>query len=160
MAPYPLYDLLFPQQPSILSTALCLLFSPFPLYGPLSSLGPLPSTALCLLYSSFPLYDHLSPLSSLRPSVPSTALCPSTSTALCPLYGPLSPLKNSETSGTALLFREMFCKTRFVKTLRVNVIYFVLVIITIIAIITIITEAKYSAIIAKEQLSLWRKKLR
>jgi hypothetical protein len=87
------------------------------------------------------------PLSSLRPSV--------SSTALCPLYGSLSPLRpsvpseKSETSKTALLFRGMFCKTHFVKTPRVIVIYFVEGIIAIIAIITIITQTKYSAIIAK-----------
>jgi hypothetical protein len=77
------------------------------------------------------------------------ALCPlygPTSVALCPFYGPLSPLKNSETTEMSLLFHEMFCKTRFVKTPRVIAIYFVLV---IIAIIMIITTAKYSAIIAK-----------
>jgi hypothetical protein len=67
----------------------------------------------------------------------------------CPLYGPLSPLKNSETNKTTLLFREMFCKTRFIKTLRVIAIYFVLLIIAIIAIITVITQAKHSEIIAK-----------
>jgi hypothetical protein len=82
---YPLYDPLFPQQPSVLSTALCLLYSSFPLYDHLSPLGPsVLSTALCLLYS---------PLSPLWPSVPSTALCP--------LYGPLSPLRPSVPS-TAL----------------------------------------------------------
>ena len=43
----------------------------------------------------------------------------------------------------------MFCKMRFVKTPKVIVIYFVSVIIALIAIITIITQAKYSAIIAK-----------
>ncbi len=48
----------------------------------------------------------------------------------------------------ALLFREMFCKTRLVNTPRVIVIYFVYVIIAIITMITIITQAKYSAIIA------------
>ncbi len=68
-----------------------------PLWGPLSSLLPsVSSTALC------PLYGLLFPL---RPSVPSKSLCP--------LYGPLYPLENSETSKTILLFREMFCKTRF-----------------------------------------------
>ncbi len=113
---YPLYDPLFLQQPSVLSTALCLLFSHYPLYGPQSPLRPsvisrpsVLSTALCLLYSSFPLYDHLSPLG---PSVLSTALCllysplsplwPSVpSTVLCPLYGPLSLLWPS-VSSTAL----------------------------------------------------------
>ncbi len=43
----------------------------------------------------------------------------------------------------------MFCQMRFVNTPRVIVIYFVHVIIAIIAIIMIITQAKYSAIIAK-----------
>jgi hypothetical protein len=76
--------------------------------------------ALCPLYG---------PLFPLRPSVPSTALCPlysplSLSTAFCPLYDPLSPLKNSETSETTHLFREIVRKTRFVKTPRVIVIYF------------------------------------
>jgi hypothetical protein len=91
MALYPLdgslsslYDPLFPQQPSVLSTALCLLYSL---------------------------------LSPLWPSVPSMAFCP--------LYGPLYPLKNSKTSETTLLFRKMFCNTRFVKTPRVIAIYFV-----------------------------------
>jgi hypothetical protein len=105
--------------PSVSSTALCPLFNPYPLYGPLSPLSPsvlsmlsVLSTALCLLYSSFPLYVYLSPLG---PSVLSTAVClfysplsplwsSLPSTALCPLYGPLSPLKNSETSETTLLF--------------------------------------------------------
>jgi hypothetical protein len=53
-----------------------------PLWGPLSSLRPsVSSTALCPLYG---LLFPLGPLSPLRSSVPSTALCP--------LYGPLSPL--------------------------------------------------------------------
>jgi hypothetical protein len=43
----------------------------------------------------------------------------------------------------------MFCKTRFVRTPRAVVIYFVLAMIVIIAIITVITYAKCSAIIAK-----------
>jgi hypothetical protein len=102
-----------------------------PLWGPLSFLRlSASSTALCPLYG---------PLFSLRPSVPSTALCPLYGpvpcTALCPLYGPRSPLKHSETSKMTLLFREMFCKTRFFKTPRVIGIYFVYVIIAIIAII-------------------------
>jgi hypothetical protein len=83
----------------VLSTALCLLDGPLPLYSSL----PLPPwistsfTALCPLYG---------PLSPQRPSVlstvhvPSTTLCPPIrpsfpSTALCPLYSPLllySPL--------------------------------------------------------------------
>ncbi len=74
---------------------------------------------ICLLWG---------PLFSLLPSVPSMALCPlygPPSVALCPFYGPLSPLKNSETTEMSLLFREMFCKTRFVKTPRVIAIYFV-----------------------------------
>jgi hypothetical protein len=62
--------------PSISSTALFPSKTICPLWGPLSSLRPsVSSTALC------PLYGLLVPL---RPSVPSTALCP--------LYGPLSPL--------------------------------------------------------------------
>jgi hypothetical protein len=87
------------------------------------------------------------PLSSLRPSVSSTALCTH--------YGPLFPLRHSvpsekqETSETTLLFHEKFCKMCFVKTPRVIVIYFVSAIIVIIVIIMIITQAKYSAIIAK-----------
>ncbi len=86
-------------------------------------------------------------MSPLRPSVPSTGLSPLHGSLS--LYSPLSPLQpsvpseKSETSETALLFREMFCKMRFVKTPRVIVIYFVQVI------ITMITQAKYSAIIAK-----------
>jgi hypothetical protein len=100
---YPLYGPLFPQQPSVLSTALCLLCNSFPLYDHLSPLGPsVLSTALC---------PHWGPLSSLRPSVSSTALCPLhgplfslrpsvPSTALCPLYGPLSPLRPSVPSKT------------------------------------------------------------
>jgi hypothetical protein len=90
-------------QPSILSTALCLLYSPVPLYDPLSPLKlSVLSIALCLLYS---------PLSALQPSV-----C---STALCPLYGPLSPLWLSEKQhrqNAPLLFcqnlkgyRNLFC---------------------------------------------------
>jgi hypothetical protein len=48
---------------SVLSTALCLLYSSLPLYDYLPPLGPsVLSTALCLLYS---------PLSPLQPSVPS-----------------------------------------------------------------------------------------
>ncbi len=84
------------------STALCPLYGPtplqpsVPLHDILYSLRPyVPSTALCHLYG------HLSPL---RPSPPSTALCslygpvsslwPSvSSTATCPLYHPLSPLQ-------------------------------------------------------------------
>ncbi len=58
----PLYDPLFPQQPSVLSTALCLLFSPFPLYGPLSPLRPsVLSTAL------YPLCCPLSHLQLFSP---------------------------------------------------------------------------------------------
>jgi hypothetical protein len=65
-----------------------------PLHGPLSSLRPsVSSSALCPFYG---------PLFPLRPSVRSTAFCP--------LYGPLSPLKNSETRETTLLFREMLSK--------------------------------------------------
>ncbi len=98
-----------------------------PLWGPLFSLRPsVSSTAICPLYG-LPF--------TLQPSVPSTALC-----LLC---------ITSEPSETTLLFHEMFCKMRFIKTLRVIAIYFVLVIIAIIAIITVITQAKYSAIIAK-----------
>jgi hypothetical protein len=122
------------------SKALCPLFSSLSSLLPyVSSSGLIPSTtlvsskalcplyALCLLYNSFPLYDYLSPQG---PSVLSMALCPTLqpsvpSMALCFLYGPLSPLKNSETSETTLLFREMFCKTHFVKTPRVIAIYFV-----------------------------------
>jgi hypothetical protein len=65
--------------------------------------------------------------------------------ALCSLYGPLKTVKNAK---LPLLFREMFCKTHFVKTPRVVAIYFVLAMITIIA---IITQAKFSSIVAKQR---------
>ncbi len=57
------------------------------LYG---SLRPyIPSTALCPLYG---------PLSPLRPSVPSTALCP--------FYGPLSPLRPSVSLRPSVAWKE------------------------------------------------------
>jgi hypothetical protein len=121
LQPHPLCGLLSPlrpfflSRPSVLSSALCLLYSSFPLYDYLSTLGPsVLSTALCLLYS---------PLFPLWPSMPSTAHC--RLYGPLPLYGSLSNLKNSETSKNTLLLREMFCKTRFVKTPRVIAIYFV-----------------------------------
>jgi hypothetical protein len=90
----PFFDHLSLLGPFVLSTALCLLYSPLSPLWPSVPLRPsFPSTALCPLYG---------PLSPLWPSVPSTALCS--------LYGPLSPLKNSETSEATLFFREMFCK--------------------------------------------------
>ncbi len=54
------------------------------------------------------LYPLYGPLSPLGPSALSRVLCPPT--ALCPLYAPLSPLKKSEKSETTLLFSELFCK--------------------------------------------------
>jgi hypothetical protein len=80
-------QLLSPLWPSVLSTALCLL------YSSLSTLWPIvPSTAICSLYGL---------LFSLRPTILSMALCsltqafvPST-TVHCPFYGPLSPLQPS-----------------------------------------------------------------
>ncbi len=102
-----------PLHPNVRSTALC------PLYGPLSPLLPyVLSKTLCLFHGPMsplrlyatstalsPLFD---PVSGLRPYVPpplppllrlipSTALSvPSTASvllsALCALYGPLSPL--------------------------------------------------------------------
>jgi hypothetical protein len=75
----PLYGPLSPLLPSVPSTALCPLYGPMSLYGPLPLLRPsLSLSGFCLFYSS---------LSSLQPSIPSTALCH--------LYGPLSPLKPS-----------------------------------------------------------------
>jgi hypothetical protein len=167
---YPLYDPLFPQQPSVLSTALCLLFSPYPLCDPLSPLRPsvlswpsVRSTALCLLYSSFPLYDHLSPLG---PSVLSTALYllysplsplwPSVpSTALGPLCGPLSPLwppvpseKQRNKRNGPLLSRNVL-QNVFRQNSKVYRNLFCISDNHDIAIITIITHAKYSAIITK-----------
>jgi hypothetical protein len=133
---------MFSLRPSAPSTVRCSSTAQL-LYSHLS-----PSKALC------PLYSSLSPLS---PSVPSKALCP--------LYGPLSPLQPSVPSMALcslygpqitgnkaklpLLFGEMFYKMHFVKTPRVVAIYFLLGMIAIIAIITIITQAKYSAMIAK-----------
>jgi hypothetical protein len=73
MALYPLYSALFPQQASVLTTALC------PFYYLLSFLRP------SLLYSH---------LSYLHPYVLSTAFFPH-SIMLCTLYGPLSPLRPS-----------------------------------------------------------------
>jgi hypothetical protein len=68
--------LLFPQRPSVTSTALC------HLYGPLSPQWPsAPSIALCPFYRPL---SPLQPLSTLWPSVPSKVLFP--------LYGPLSRL--------------------------------------------------------------------
>jgi hypothetical protein len=115
-----------PLQPSILSTALCLLYCPFPFYSPLFPLKPsVPSTALCLLYSPLsslwssvpsmlvhPLYDPLThsyrTLSPLWHSLPSTALCP--------LYPGLSPGRiTAKQVELALLFRKMFFQTFFVK---------------------------------------------
>jgi hypothetical protein len=87
----------------------------------------------------------MGPLLPLRRFIPPKALCPSTvlcpstahctlwpfvsSIALCPLCGPLFPLRPSVPSAALwktakqakrlLLFREMFCKTRLVKTPRV-----------------------------------------
>jgi hypothetical protein len=128
---------LAPLQPSVVSTALCLLYSPFPLYGPLFLLRPsVLATALCPPYGplsplrpSVPtmvpwllprahcsLYGSLSPL---RPSVTSTPPVPSTAlwplaTALCPLYGPLSPLCCLSSKTTPLVSRNVlrnaFCQ--------------------------------------------------
>jgi hypothetical protein len=82
----------------------------YSLYGPLSFLRPsIFSLTFCFLYSrlsSLLPSVSSSALSPSRPSVLSTALCllysplsplwPSVpSTALCPLYGPLSPLRPS-----------------------------------------------------------------
>ncbi len=111
---------LFPSPPSTAlcstSTALYPIYGPLsydplfpPLYGPLSPLRP------SVLSRPFPFYYPLSPLqlfSLLWPSVPSGALCPLygplsplqpsvPSMALCSLYGPLSPLGPSVPS-TAL----------------------------------------------------------
>jgi hypothetical protein len=66
--------------PSTVQPSVCPLHRPLPLFGIsaalCSALRPsVPSTTLCPLYG---------PLSSLQPSVPSTALCP--------LYDPLPPL--------------------------------------------------------------------
>ncbi len=103
MAPSYLYDapslygplsfrcFLFPQQPSVSSTALCFLnsslfpqqpcplycplffYSPYPLHGPLFLLWPfILSMVLCFLFGPLSLYGP----SSLRPSVSSTAICP------------------------------------------------------------------------------------
>jgi hypothetical protein len=58
------YGTLPPLQPSVLFTALCLLYSRFPLHGSQSPLRPsVLSMTLCLIYS---------PLSPLQTSVPST----------------------------------------------------------------------------------------
>ncbi len=85
------YGSLPPLQPSVLSIVLCLLCSPFPLYDPLSPLRPsVLSMALCLLNS---------PLSPLWTSVPSRALW-----------------KTAKKAKQPLLFHEMFCRMRFVKT--------------------------------------------
>jgi hypothetical protein len=69
----PRYGPLFPQQPSVSSTALFPSMILCPIYSPLSSLR------LCLLFS---------PMSPLWPSVPWQALCS--------LYGPLCPLRPSK----------------------------------------------------------------
>ncbi len=140
MALSSLYGALFPLRPCILCMTLCFLNSHLPTLPPSVS-----STALC---------PHYRPLSPRRPSV--------LSPALCLLYSPLSPLWSSvpnmafcslygplKTAKLPLSFREMFYKTHFVKNPRIVAIYFVLEMIVMIAIITIITQAKYSAIIAK-----------
>ncbi len=104
--------------------------APRSLYSPLSSLPPsVLSTAICSLYGL---------LFSLRPFI--------LSIILSSLNIPLSSAKKAK---LPVLFREMFCQTRFVKTPRVVAIYFILAVIAIIAIITIITQAKCSAIITK-----------
>jgi hypothetical protein len=129
---YPLYDPLFLQQACPLyhplsPTALC------PLEGPLSSLRPsVSSTALCLLYG---------PLSPLRPSVPSMALCP--------LYGLLFPLRPSENSKTTSLVSLNVLQNAFRQNSKGCRDPFRISDDRTIAIITIITQAKYSAIIAK-----------
>jgi hypothetical protein len=129
-----------PLKPYVLSLALCPLYCPMSPLQHLSPLWPLfplrpsvlsmPSVSSTTLFPSMTICPLGVPLSSLRPYVslynPLSLLWPSvSSTSLCPLDGPLSPLKNSETSETTLLFREMFCKMHFVKTPRVIAIYFV-----------------------------------
>jgi hypothetical protein len=112
--PLPLYGPFAPLWPSpilrlsVSSMALCRVFSPLPprwpsapLYGPLPLYDPLPSLWISTPpYSPCPFTAHChlnGALSSLRLSVPSTALCPHLrrsvpSTALCPLHVALSPL--------------------------------------------------------------------
>ncbi len=87
----PLYSPLPPLRPSFLYITLSSLYGALSLYGPVSSLWPsVSSTGLPALPPSFsstalcPLYCPLSPW---RPSV--------LSTALCLLYGPLPPLRPS-----------------------------------------------------------------
>jgi hypothetical protein len=97
----------------------------FPVYGSLSSLRPsVSSTAICspyisTLYGLCPLYYSVS---SLRPYVPSTDHCPRSlygplsslwpsvsSTALCPLKGPRSRTRPSALStASCLLYSQLF----------------------------------------------------
>jgi hypothetical protein len=91
-----------PPQPSVLSTALCLLCSPFSHYVHLSPLRHSNhTTALCLLYSS------------LSPQWPSVAF-----TALCPFYGPLKNRRNESSC-----FVKCFAKRFLSKPPRVFMIY-------------------------------------
>ncbi len=99
----PLYGSLSPLRPPVLSRALRLFYSPQSHQWP-----SVPSAALCHLYESAfsttlcllhgplllycPLPPPYGPLPLLRLSVPSTALCV-TSTVPCLLYDPLSPLR-------------------------------------------------------------------
>jgi hypothetical protein len=73
-------------------------------------------------------------------------MAPVSSTALCPLYG---PLKNSKKSETTSLASQNVLQNAFHKNSKGFVIYFIIAINAIIAIIMIITQAKYAAIIGK-----------
>jgi hypothetical protein len=75
--------------------------------SPLCPQPPLLYSPLPPLRPSSAQFGPKLPLSPLRPSVSSTALCPSTtthpqwpSTALCPCYGPMPPLRPSITYTT------------------------------------------------------------
>ncbi len=100
---YPHYGPVFPLQPSVpclpsvISMALCILYSylsPLHPYVPSTALFPTSTKKPCTLHGLCPLYYQRSPL---QPNVPTRAQCPR--------YGPMSPLRPSASSTALYLLK-------------------------------------------------------